>query len=930
MPQASSVQDRQNRYVLSAGGFRLMLFMFFLSGVAALAYQITWAKRLHLVFGVTLYAASAVVTAFMAGLALGSLYFGRWVDRWKRPLKLFAILQAGIAACAFLFPSVLVLLKRIYVLAYASFGDNHYGMSLIRFGLAFLVLLVPTSLMGGTLPVITRACAYRKDDLGRKVSTLYSLNNLGAFFGCLAAGFFFMEHFGPTGTMRLAALLNLIVMLSALLLDRHLPARGSVIREDNAAETPDTSESISLNVPVKVSLWVFAIEGVTSLIYQMAWIRMLVFFITTAVYSFSTIVSTYLVGLSLGAFLCRRRVDKLRNPYLLLGGIEMGIALSALVTIPLIPHLMSIREGLVRFNAGGLSVSLAMNAANFGVTFLVILVPTAFMGATLPVMSRIYLRAMPSVGRRMGVLGCLDTIGSVFGAFVGGFVLIPLLGATRTIIATALLNLVLAGSVFAVDPVTKRRMFQRKPLYAVAACFVAALMLLVVKPTPIIEHTGILKNQPMRRLVAYQEDQVASVSVLEQIGFGRFLYVNDECVGSTGSHDRLSHEIEIHQALLLHPNPKRLLIIGLGLGLGVGAALTHDVEVDAVELSSSVVRVNGAFKDSFIYYSTEHQGALPLTDPNVHVRIEDGRNYVLGTANKYDVIHVGGFHPLRSSSAAGFYTLEFFEDCKRILNPGGRFALWLPLHMVPYKDFQMILRTFHKAFPLGTVWHKHTADCLLLVGGVGPIEIDFEQYESNFNRPSVFEHLARSNVHEVYDMLDSFCLGPEAIARIAGEGPIHTDEHPLIEYHNFRVKPNDRLRSLAALVENREPVLPYLIDVAPDRLGGVHERLQTWFTASQALLEAQYLDESVAPPDRTAAAYQMAIRLNPDDQNARFLWHRWLAYYHLGLALQAFDSGRRDDCIRHLFQAFDTCPESSYGAEARFRLEMLRANMSEP
>jgi len=905
-----------------------MSFMFFLSGVAALVYQITWAKRLHLVFGVSLYATSAVVTAFMAGLALGSLYFGRLADRWKRPLVLFALLEAGIAAFAFVFPAILLVLERIYVAFYGPFGDSHYVMSLVRFSLAFLVLIVPTSLMGGTLPVITRAYAARGKHLGRKVATLYSVNNLGAFLGCLAAGFVLLELLGPTGTMWSAALLNLIVVMMALLLSRRIsPTQPPPPHEQRAPDAPAEPDRPRLSVPVKVSLWVFALEGVTSLVYQMAWVRMLIFFITTAVYSFTTIVSTFLVGLSLGAFVCRRRVDRLRNPYIALGVIEMAIAVSALVTIPLLPHLMGIRMGirgwLVRPDSTGLAVSAAVNAANFGVTFLVILVPTAFMGATLPVMSRIYLSEARGLGRKMGVLGCLDTIGSVFGAFVGGFVLIPLLGATRTIIAAAIVNLALAGCVFAADPITRRRRLLRKPLYAAGACGLVAVGLLLVRPTPVIQHSTILKSQPMRKLVDYQEDQVASVSVVEDRALGRLLYVNDECVGGSGAHDRLSHEIEIHQALLLHPKPKRLLIVGLGLGLGVRTALTHDVRVDAVELSPSVVRVNDAFSASFEDYSREHGGALPLADARVQVRVEDGRNYVLGTAQTYDVIHVGGFHPLRSSSAAGFYTVEFFEDCKRILRPDGHFALWLPIHMVPYEDFRMVIRSFLAAFPHATLWHKHTADCCLLVGGAAPLTIDFQRYERSFNQPAVVEHLARSNVREAYDILDSFCLGPEALARIAGEGPLHTDRRPLIEYHNFRVKMSDRFLSLAALRENRERVLPYVVNVPSERRQEVEAKLDKWFLGSQVLLDAQLLDESRARPDRTAAAYQKAMELNPDDGNARFLWRRWSASYHLHLARQAFTSGQRDEFIAHLRQAYGACPESRFGAEAKFRLGLL-------
>ena len=900
-----------------------MAFVFFLSGIAALIYQIVWAKKLELVFGVSLYATSAVVTTFMAGLALGSLLIGRLADRWKSPLVLFALLQAGIAGFAFLFPGILLLLKRIYVAFYGPFGESHYAMSLVRFALAFLALIVPTSLMGGTLPVIARAYVATPKHLGRDVASLYSANNVGAFLGCLMTGYLFLELLGPMGALWLAAALNLLAVLVSLHVNKVWGTQLAAPETEHeppvsAARMPD-----SLGRPVRVALWVFGLEGVASLVYQMAWIRMLIFFVRANIYSVTAIVSTFLAGLSLGAFLCRRWVDRLRNPYRALGAIEMGIGLAALATIPLLPYLLGIHNGLLRLRLGGLPASVAISAANFGVTFLVILVPTAFMGATLPVVSRIYIAEARGLGRKMGLLGCLDTVGSILGAFAGGFVLIPLLGPQRTIVAMALLNMALAGWVFTVDPACQRRLWQRPALLAAATGVLLAALLLTLRPTPVIKHSHILKNRPMLRLIEYQEDQVASVSVVEQKDFGRFLYVNDEPVGGTDRNDRLSHEIEIHQALLLHPQPQRLLIIGMGLGLGVSTALSHGVEVDAVELSPSVVRVHECFKEPFADYRDEHGGRSVLSDPRVRVRVEDGRNYVLGTAQKYDVVHVGGFHPLRSSSAAGFYTLEFFEDVKRVLRPGGHFALWLPTHAMPSGDFQMILRSFLAAFPHATVWHKHSAECCLLVGGSGPLRIDFQRYERSLNEPSVRAHLARSGVREVWDMLDSFCLSEEGLRRAAGEGPLHTDAHPYIEYHTFRGKPGDRSVNLMLLTENRESVWPYLVNVPADRQTEAREQLDKWFRATQELLKAQRL-EFQAPAELTAAAYRKAMELNPDDQNVRFLWRRWLAFYQTRMARSSFTAGRYEEGIEHLRLAVEIGPDTEFGAEAKFRLESLQ------
>ena len=505
--------------------FWVMIFMFFLSGAAALMYQIIWAKQLALIFGVTLYATSAVVTTFMAGLALGSLYFGRMVDRWKRPLVLFAILEACIGAFALVFPAILVALTRIYVVFYGSFGDNHYVMSLLRFAMAFLVLIVPTSLMGGTLPVITRAYVLGRKKLGRDIASLYSANNIGAFVGCVSAGYIFLELFGPTGALRLAGLINMVVMAMSLYISRQWKA-GPAEVQSQSNQLASGAQSGGLSRPVKVALWVFALEGVASLVYQMAWMRELIFFVNSDIFGVTAIVATFLMSLSVGAFACRRWVDRLKNLYKTLGIIELGIAITALATIPIMPYLLGAKNAVLANTLSiGFPLSVGITAGNFAVTLIVILLPVALMGATLPVVSGIYVDQLRGLGRKMGVIGCLDTVGSIFGAFAGGFILIPLLGIGKTIIATAMLNLVLAGWIFAADPVSRRKLGRRVGFIISIAGVPVTAALLVLKPIPLINYSSYMMSSEIfkYKLVEYQEDHISSVSVLEQENFARFL-----------------------------------------------------------------------------------------------------------------------------------------------------------------------------------------------------------------------------------------------------------------------------------------------------------------------------------------------------------------------------------------------------------------------
>ena len=256
-----------------------------------------------------------------------------------------------------------------------------------------------------------------------------------------------------------------------------------------------------------------------------------------------------------------------------------------------------------------------------------------------------------------------------------------------------------------------------------------------------------------------------------------------------------------------------------------------------MELSPSVVRVNHCFDGCFEEYRREHHGLSILDDPRVRVRIEDGRNFVLVTRSRYDVIHVGGFHPLSGSGAASFFTVEFYKDCQRLLTPDGIFTGWLPLHM-PMEDLKIILRSFHEAFPDSSVWFKHSGEFCMLLGTLKPLRIDFQRLEQRMNQPSVRAHLARCDIYKAWDLLDSLCLSAEGIGKAIGDGPLQTDEHPYIEYDPLLLAGptvQQLLSNQLLLEERRERVWPYLVDVPEDRREEVKAQLEKCFEGTTEL-----------------------------------------------------------------------------------------------
>ncbi len=316
----------------------IILILFFFSGASALVYEVVWMKMLTVVFGATALAISTTLASFMAGLALGNYWFGRLVDRSHRPLLIYALLEFGIGIFAFIMPAIFSLLDGIYIFVYQDITQNYIGLSLIRFVLSFVILLIPTTLMGGTLPVITRFLFRRSGHLGERVSQLYSVNTLGAVVGTFAAGFFLIAALGIHEAAYLAGAINLLIAIVMVALDRKYSAKS----EDNNQKSIVASDALTGNnhsnqlfTPrlARLALWAIGISGFCSLAYEVLWVRALVFILDNTSHAFTTMLSAFLFGLALGSLVVARWVDSTRRLFIIFGIVEVFIGFFALLSI---------------------------------------------------------------------------------------------------------------------------------------------------------------------------------------------------------------------------------------------------------------------------------------------------------------------------------------------------------------------------------------------------------------------------------------------------------------------------------------------------------------------------------------------------------------------------------------------------------------------
>ena len=542
--------------------------IFILSGASGLIYEVIWMRQLTLIFGSTVFATSTVLTAFMAGLALGSYYFGRKIDEsTQSPLRIYALLEAGIGAFCLVWPLILGALSAIYVLIHRNITSEFYTLSLIRFVLTFGVLLIPSTLMGGTLPVLTRFFVKRLEQLGTNIGILYALNTFGAVIGTVAAGFFLIEALGVRWTLGVGIAINFGVAAVALALSQKVSETEDISNQQSAISSQqenlvaDTEILQSTNTESReptadshFALWAIGISGFCALAYEVLWTRIMVFFLGSTTYAFATMLAAFLFGIALGSMVFARWVDRIKQPVAVFGIVQLGIGLFALLLMPAFEELYGMSRAFQSTFGGSRFWA-------FFSCFLVMCLPTFLMGTSFPLVTKIYTGSARQLGRSIGNVYAVNTVGSILGAFCAGFLLIPLLGIRPSIVLMVALNtgigclLVLRGEWRAE---TGKSLLQGVSIgMPILNAGLAVIMLLTVNQ-PLFLKSAIFKTQrPGDTLVDYNEEVDATVTTLKDDEGVYRLYVDTNQAADASRWDSPSHRVIAHLPLLLHPRPKR-------------------------------------------------------------------------------------------------------------------------------------------------------------------------------------------------------------------------------------------------------------------------------------------------------------------------------------------------------------------------------------
>jgi spermidine synthase len=721
--------------------------------------------------------------------------------------------------------------------------------SAVQFVLVAGLLLVPTTLMGATLPIVSQAVA---DDErpGRRVGTLYAVNTFGAVLGVALAGYVLLPALGNRLTTGLAVAGNLAVGVLALRLAR----RGG------AAEIARTAPPVADlgRAPTPLTTWItitaLGVSGAVSMAYEVAWTRALSLVIGSSTYSFTAMLLAFLVGIAGGSAIYAWLRASGRATAAQLGALQLGIALASLATLLGFELLPLVFLETIRWSRSPGFVLLAQ----FALSSCALLGATLLVGATFPCAIAVAARARGRLGRDVGHLYAVNTLGALAGAILTGFVLVPSYGVHASLKLAIAANLVLAAALFALS-------WGVRPAwrgFGVGATAAAVAVVVTIAPwdprvmtsgpavyaTPFLDLPRAHMGEAMReayRLLYYRDGPSGTISVHAGPGTQLLLRVNGKTDASTPG-DMPTQLMLGHLPLLVHPAPRAALVIGIGSGITTGAIATHgEIErLDVVEIEPAVV-------EAARFFAHLHRDVL--RDPRVRTIVADGRSLLLTTDRRYDVIVSEPSNPW-IGGLASLFSVEFFRLARERLRPDGVMVQWLQSYNLHPEDVRMVVNTFRTVFPATTVWSPLYGGDLLLVGTTGPGAVDLARIQRLHRENPGFAHdLAALGMPDWPGVLSYLVLGARDTERFAAGAGLNTDDRLPLEFSAPRaLYVNTSGDNLRRLLSYRTSTLPDVADASRHAL----ERVEVQHALALAHLRRGAWSSAVAHSE-------WALRLDP-------------------------------------------------------------------
>jgi len=819
---------------------------FLASGFLSLAYEICWIRKASLVFGSASFALSTVLAVFFGGLAAGSYWFGRGAASHVRPLRRYAVIELAVGVAALTSPAAFAMADRVFCWLYPLVYDSFALLLCVRFILLVLLLFPAAFLMGGTLPLFCRQFVRSEASIIRSVGLLYGLNTAGALLGCSATGFWLIPWFGVNMTLWWGGAVNLLLALVAWL----LPLRGPTVSElsaKTAAENLD-QQMPSLRRRSAVLSGVFFLVGFTALGYEVLWARFLSLLIYNTMHTYTLTVTVVLAGIVLGSLFAAFALARLQRPSLVLGIVQIsaGVVVAGTMFLP------------AAFWEPWRDVDSV--AWQLGLVALVMLPAAVLAGIAFPVASRLATRQANTTAADIGRLVAINTWGGILGSLAVGFALLPLLGLHLTALTTTAICVVnglmawwmLDGSL-------------SRPHKIGLSALGVGVWLLVATVSPTRVPADFLA--PRDLLVEYREGHSANVAVVRD---GPRLRLEVDRLWQ-GENIKTHQIVAAHLPMLLHEDPRRVLVIGLGPGQTASRFLMYPIEqMDCVEIEAEMLPL-----------VRKHFHGQWLDNARLRCIVEDGRNYVAHTDQRYDLISVEVGQAFRPG-VASFYTAEFYEQARRRLRPGGLVTQFVSLKFFDPDELRTVIRTFLEVFPESLLCHNR-AELILVGKRDGQLRLTGERLAVLQSNSAVREDLefrywgGRDRLLQIPEVFAAnLLLGPEQLEQISREARVYHDDRPILEYSSSSYKTESVAAATSLLQQHLSPLSELTAgSLATDaaqlrRSELIRDRNLENLLAEDLVVEAQ---EALAAEstERAEDLLRSALELNPENLRANLL-----------------------------------------------------------
>lgn len=816
-----------------------------MSGAAGLTYQICWIRTATLQVGSTTVALAAVLAVFFTGLSIGSAAFGQIAVRASRPLRIFGYVECGIAVFALATVPIFRLIGHLPLME--GFGTAVYAVRAAEMAVIALAILPPTILMGAALPCI---CRYdvRASTLTRgRVAFLYAVNTLGGAFGCAVAGLWLLPEIGVQRSVLAAAALNLTAGLTALAVSRHRAA-------DRYAEPlPERGRWLSLRRPVVVPGALFVLLGASGAASQILWARFAALVVTTTITTYTVTITIVLAGLVIGATIVSRIHERVA---LVFGLLQVFAAIVVLIVTHLPPAVWrTFDSGVWIYVALFLPASIAT-------------------GASFPLAVRIVSVDVVRLPADIGWLSALNALGAVVGSMAAATFL-PSLG-----LSTSLYVVTGAGVLAGVISWTRLdRQATRRAMWGLSVASVALWCAIAARMPTRVPADFLTGNGTLLEVKEGRQSNLA-VSVLD----GRIILTSDNW---WQGQDEKSHQImAAHVPLLLHPDPRSVLMIGVGAGQTPARALMHDIDrLDVVDIELAVFELVRARFD-----------AGWLSDPRVRMKVEDGRRTVARSRQRYDVIAVEAGQ-LQRPGVAAFYTYDFYAQVHERLTPGGMVSQFVPLAGLDMTAFIGIVRTFTEVFPQAMLWYNRAEP--LLVGIKGPaMAIASHRLRDRISSGRIGQDLELALwggkaqwQRNLPVFLAGFLVGPAGLRQLSSRGEVFRDDRPML----------DHLVATRADAVNDEAI-PLAIDARRESIRVLDAEIDASAAERISMVQRQNVGDmrALALARRAAGrtgVSQLLRAVNANPVNVQILAALGVAYLRAGRVSDSLDALRRAERI---------------------------------